>query len=672
MRSLNDTRIGPKLLLAFLLMLGFAGVIGFAAVSELAKMAREADRIATEALASVYRVSAIGTNAAQSRSAALEILTQLQLNYSNGAQESTRALADVETQMQANSAAYEKLLRTPEQRALWDDASAKWKEYKREQDRSIAVAQDGLAGDAQKVLIGLAKTKFDQVDAAIHKLKDFSNADAERARLAADERANGARHMVLALLGLAATIGCVIAFLMTRAITRPLQATVMLLREIGAGRLDNPIETGRRDEIGELFAGLATTQGQLLERATAERRRAEEDRDRAEADRRALEEVQQMVAAVVQGQLDRRLVTDGKTGFALQLAESLNELIENVAGVVNGVGLIVRSANEGDLTQRINVEDRSGLERQIGDGVNRLVGEMAAMVVKVKGAADEVARGASEISQGSESLSRRTEDQAASLEETAASMEEMTSTVRQNAENARQANELAIEAQQRAERGSEVVSSAVQAMDGINVASRKIADIIGVIDEIAFQTNLLALNAAVEAARAGEQGRGFAVVANEVRTLASRSAEAAKEIKSLIQDSVSRVAGGTQVVSESGATFEQLVASVKKVGEIIAKIAAASAEQSTGIDQVGSAISKMDELTQQNAALVGEAAAASRVLADQSSSLSTMMSRYRVADDAASAKTKTKTMSGSGTAERAERRSANRPWAERPAHTNSN
>lgn len=521
MKLLSNARLGPKLLLGFLLMLAFAGVIGFAAISELGRVEAEADRIASDALGSVYRVSAVSANATQSRQAALEELIQLGLNYSDGAQAATRALTEIEKQRQANAAAYEKLIRTPEQRALWAEVRAKWDEYKHEQDRAISVAEDGLAGDAQKVLIGLGRTKFDAVESAVRRLMDFSNAEADRARLSASAAASRARRTVLVLLALAATIGCTIALTMTRAITRPLQATVALLREIGGGRLDNRIDTSRRDEVGDLLTGLAATQA-----------------------------------------------------------------------------------------------------------------EMASMVVKVKAAADEVARGAAEISQGNESLSQRTESQAASLEETAASMEQLTSTVRQNADNARQANQLAIDAQQRAEAGSSVVSRAVQAMDGINGAARRIADIIGVIDEIAFQTNLLALNAAVEAARAGEQGRGFAVVANEVRTLASRSAEAAKEIKALIQDSVARVTDGTQVVNESGATFEQLVLAVKKVGQIIAEIADASSQQATGIDQVGGAVSKMDEMTQQNVALVEEATAASRVLAEQSENLRALMSRYRLADEA--------------------------------------
>lgn len=611
-------------------MLALAGVIGVAAVSQISKVAAEADWIAADALGSVYRVSALSGNAAQSRSAALEVLTQLQLHFDDGSAESSRALSAVDKQMQANFAAYQAMVRSPQQRALWDDVSAKWLAYKKEQDRALAVAEDGLAGDAQKILIGLARTKFDQVQTSMRNLMDYSNSEADRAKLSADRMAGNARRMVFLLLAAATLIGIATAILMTRAITRPLQAVVLLLRDIGAGRLDNPINTERRDEVGELLAGLATTQSQLLERENAERQRVAEERDRAEADRHALEEVQQVVTAVREGQLDRRLATEGKAGFTRELADSLNQLVANVAAVVNGVGNMVARANAGDLTQRIEVEHCSGLERKIGDGVNRLVSELAAIVIKVKAAAGEVAVGAAHISQGNESLSERTESQAASLEETAASMKEMTNTVRENAAHAHQANELAIEAQTRAEHGSTVVANAVQVMEGINGASRKIADIIGVIDEIAFQTNLLALNAAVEAARAGEQGRGFAVVANEVRTLASRSAEAAKEIKELISDTVARVADGTRVVSDTGATFQQLVVAVKKVGQIIGGMAAASVEQSTGIDRVGAAMAKLDELTQQNAALVDEAAAASNQLAEQSGSLNELMSRYQV------------------------------------------
>jgi methyl-accepting chemotaxis protein len=270
----------------------------------------------------------------------------------------------------------------------------------------------------------------------------------------------------------------------------------------------------------------------------------------------------------------------------------------------------------------------------MSQGVNALLQTMSDLISQIKVAAADVHRGAEEISVGNVNLSQRTEEQAASLEETASSMEEMTTTVKQNADNASQASQLAVAARDKAELGGSVVGSAVRAMSEINDSSKKIADIIGVIDEIAFQTNLLALNAAVEAARAGEQGRGFAVVATEVRSLAGRSATAAKEIKGLIQDSVRKVTEGSALVTQSGQTLELIVASIKKVADIVGEIAAASREQSAGIEQVNKAVMQMDEMTQQNAALVEESTAASQSMATQARALSQTMERYRVDESA--------------------------------------
>jgi methyl-accepting chemotaxis protein len=294
---------------------------------------------------------------------------------------------------------------------------------------------------------------------------------------------------------------------------------------------------------------------------------------------------------------------------------------------------LVDGANSGDLTQRMDMNGKSGVFAEIGKGVNELTENMAVMVSQVKAASTEVSRGADEISQGNTDLSQRTEEQASSLEETASSMEQMTSTVKQNADNASKASDLATAARELADKGGAVVSQAVRAMNEISQSSRKIVDIISVIDEIAFQTNLLALNAAVEAARAGEQGRGFAVVASEVRNLAGRSSTAAKEIKGLIQDSVKRVEEGSSLVTQSGQTLDQIVLSVKKVSDIISEIAGSSHEQSAGIDQVNKAVMQLDEMTQQNAALVEEASAASQSMAGQASSLNTMMTRYKVSDE---------------------------------------
>ena len=291
---------------------------------------------------------------------------------------------------------------------------------------------------------------------------------------------------------------------------------------------------------------------------------------------------------------------------------------------------VVTAAVEGDLTGRISTEDKSGELLALTQGVNTLIEMMMSVVQRIKEASGEVLVRAEEISSGNANLSQRTDEQASSLEEAAASMEEMATAVRLTASNASQANNLAIAACAQAEKGGAVVGSAVTAMRGINAASRKIADIIGVIDEIAFQTNLLALNAAVEAARASEMGRGFAVVASEVRSLAGRSAAAAKEIKALIQDSVVRVGEGSRLVDESGGTLIEIVAAVKKATDIVSQIAESSREQSQGIEQVNRAVTQMDEMTQQNAALVEEAAASSESIVEQIQALNSMVARYHV------------------------------------------
>jgi methyl-accepting chemotaxis protein len=255
-------------------------------------------------------------------------------------------------------------------------------------------------------------------------------------------------------------------------------------------------------------------------------------------------------------------------------------------------------------------------------------GQLVEVVGRIKVSTDTIATASSEIAAGNQDLSSRTEQQASSLEETASSMEELTSTVKQNADNARQANQLAITAADVAAKGGEVVAQVVDTMGAIDASSRKIVDIISVIDGIAFQTNILALNAAVEAARAGEQGRGFAVVATEVRSLAQRSAAAAKEIKDLIGDSVSKVDSGTALVGQAGKTMEDVVASIRRVTDIVAEITAASNEQSAGIEQVNQAIAQMDQVTQQNAALVEEAAAAAASLQEQAGSLAHNIVRH--------------------------------------------
>ena len=334
------------------------------------------------------------------------------------------------------------------------------------------------------------------------------------------------------------------------------------------------------------------------------------------------------------------LDVEGKPFKVVQYATDVTAQVrfsEQLREAVGETQAVVAAAVDGDLTRHISTDGKSGELLTLTQGVNTLIETMASVVQRIKASSEEVLIRAEEISSGNANLSQRTDEQASSLEQTAASMEQMSTAVRLTADNASEANELAIAACAQAEKGGAVVGSAITAMRGINAASRKIADIIGVIDEIAFQTNLLALNAAVEAARASEMGRGFAVVASEVRSLAGRSAAAAKEIKALIQDSVVRVGEGSRLVDESGGTLTEIVAAVKKATSIVARIADSSREQSQGIEQVNRAVTQMDEMTQQNAALVEEAAASSQSIVEQIQALNATVARYRVGASSAGA-----------------------------------
>jgi methyl-accepting chemotaxis protein len=335
-----------------------------------------------------------------------------------------------------------------------------------------------------------------------------------------------------------------------------------------------------------------------------------------------------------------RVMSTGDQALATQL-------ISLVVMMVLGLGIGWRIANRvaqvasqavndasrmagGDLSQTIRVESGDELGR-LQAALNDMQARLRDTVSRVRQGAEGVATASAEISNGNNDLSSRTESQASAIQQTASSMEELSGTVRLNADNARQANQLAQGASSVAQSGGEVVSRVVDTMRGINEASRKISEIIGVIDGIAFQTNILALNAAVEAARAGEQGRGFAVVASEVRSLAQRSADAAKEIKSLISQSVDRVEQGSALVDEAGTTMQEVVASIRRVSDIVGEISAASTEQATGVSQVGEAVAQMDQTTQQNAALVEQSAAAAQSLRAQADELVRAVSVFRVA-----------------------------------------
>ena len=340
-------------------------------------------------------------------------------------------------------------------------------------------------------------------------------------------------------------------------------------------------------------------------------------------------EIKRLAMAASAGDFSQRGDVDKYRHDFRDMVGGLNHLMETTDGNLAEVSELLKAIARGDLTARME-GDFHGVFASMRDDANATVAQLTDIVGRIQEASGSINTAAGEIASGNLDLSRRTEQQAANLEETAASMEELTSTVRQNAESARQANQLSIGAASVASQGGEVVGKVVTTMRDIEHSSKKIADIISVIDGIAFQTNILALNAAVEAARAGEQGRGFAVVASEVRTLAQRSANAAKEIKGLIETSVDKVADGSKLVNQAGATMGEIVASVQRVTDIMSEISAASQEQSAGIEQVNQTITQMDETTQQNAALVEEASAAARSMEDQAQALSESVSVFKL------------------------------------------
>jgi methyl-accepting chemotaxis protein len=408
----------------------------------------------------------------------------------------------------------------------------------------------------------------------------------------------GARDtLALWLMAAVLTAGGVLAYVAANAAERAMADAARSAKALAEGQLDLPAGSAR------------TAIAPLANALEALRVRLRHEREKTDVQR-----IAQQIAPQMKQRADEAVMA---------LQAQLRDTVASVRDAVNG-------AVGGDLTCRAGVRLDNAELQTLTDSVNVLIQNMASIVQGIQSTAGDVKRAADEISTGNENLSQRTEEQASSLEETASSMEQMTTTVKQNADNAAQANQLALAARDQAERGGKIVNQAIAAMSDINHSSKKIADIIGVIDEIAFQTNLLALNAAVEAARAGEQGRGFAVVASEVRSLAGRSATAAKEIKGLIQDSVRKVEDGSTRVTQSGQTLEEIVASVKKVSDIVAEIAAASREQSAGIEQVNRAVMQMDELTQQNASLVEQATTSARNMSALADSLDENMARYRL------------------------------------------
>ena len=431
--------------------------------------------------------------------------------------------------------------------------------------------------------------------------------------------------VILLLLGL--------SWVMVRSVTLPLTALTVTLGRLAQRDWQADIAgDDRGDEVGDIARAVGALKengiaaARLQDEVEAERRTNEESRIAAEA---ALDRsIGQVVAAATGGNLNQRIDTAQLTGVSAKIGEQINNLFDMLNATVTSIQATVSGLAHGDLRRRMEGQ-YEGAFATLQSDLNAMADTLSDVVRKIVSAVELQSNAAAEISTGSQDLAQRTESQAASIEETAASMHEITTTVKQNADNAQAANQLAVAARDTAEKGGGVVSDAVTAVTRIEESARKISDIVGLIDEIAFQTNLLALNASVEAARAGEAGKGFAVVAQEVRALAQRSANASKDIKALIADSNAQVKTGASLVNQTGSSLTDIVTAIKKVSDIVAEIAAASREQATGLDQINTAVGSMDEMTQRNGALVEETSASAQNLSNQAGELARLVGFFR-------------------------------------------
>ena len=434
---------------------------------------------------------------------------------------------------------------------------------------------------------------------------------------------------------IAIVIGSLASLLIGRGIAKPVSGIANAIKRMADGDFDTALPgLGRKDEIGKIAAAVEGIKVTAAEKARHEAdqiafRQAREAEEAAEKQR--LESERQAEAAAERQRASEELLRqqERQAKIEAEAAAERQRAADEQAGVLSRLAAGLKCLSEGDLTMVLD-EGFTGEYAQIKDDFNTAVGRLKETISSIVESAREVSNATGEISVSTTDLSQRTEEQAASLEETSASMEEMASVVKKNAENAQQANQSATATRQVADRGGQVVAKAVDAMARIEESSSHISDIIGVIDEIARQTNLLALNAAVEAARAGEAGRGFAVVATEVRSLAQRSSQAAKDIKDLITNSNGQVKEGVDLVSKAGEALHEIVDSIKSVADLVADIATASSEQATGIDQINRALTQMDEMTQQNSALVEENAATAKTLEHQAQAMNEHVAYFRL------------------------------------------
>ncbi len=614
----SRVRVGPRLIVGFVLVAAASVFVGYRGLDALGRIRALQANASDNLLPSVINLDSARAGSLRIQRAERTLLLAARRKDEATMRAARQYLIKGWQEIDEPLATYAALPAGEKETALLKSLQAGLAEFKSQHEAFLGLIDRGQYDEAELALtreLALA----DRLTDGFRGLMDFQRETGKDESEQAATLYSSSQTITWTVVAVALGVGIILGLLLTASVTRPLGRTVAVLEGVAKGDLSQRAEADGKDELARLAAALNTAIGTLQAAKDAEAAQAEKDRAAAEAERQRTAE---------QAERDRAQAEKERAAADLQVREAA-ELRRKVEAIQVGVAALAA----GDFTTAIPDLGNDGVGKMAA-ALNTAVGTVRAALEGVRDVSEQLADASGQLAAASEDIASGAQEQASSLEETASTLEEITATVRQNSDAAQQARQLASGSRDVAEKGGQVVGTAVGAMGEINHASKKIADIITTIDEIAFQTNLLALNAAVEAARAGEQGRGFAVVAAEVRNLAQRSATAAKEIKALIQDSVRKVEAGTDLVNRSGESLGEIVTSVKRVTDLITEIAAAGREQSTGIDQVNKAVAQMDAVTQRNAGQTEEMSATAQTLTDQAGQLRDLVSQFKLSDAA--------------------------------------